>query len=150
MTFRLEVTDEIHATLSVKRLSGKGGYDLGNVERSFSRNLSGETLAKLLKNLREPRAHNPYGNLTQEHVENLWGLDGSSWFLERRANDKFHCTFVWSARLLPGTKKMLLDEGSKVYQQLDPELFISACLALAEAAGFRLGDHRDAFEPIIP
>ncbi|MFO1485126.1 MAG: hypothetical protein U1F71_17330 [Verrucomicrobiaceae bacterium] len=148
MTFRLEVIDEAHATLSVKRLSGKGGYDLGKVEHSFSRNLSGETLEKLLKKLREPRAHSPYGSLSQEHVEYLWGLDGSSWFLERRTNDKFHCTFVWSARSLPGTKKMLLNEGSKAYRQLDPEPFISACLALAAAAGLGQADNQDVFEAV--
>ncbi|MCB1086659.1 MAG: hypothetical protein KDM63_06410 [Verrucomicrobiae bacterium] len=147
MTFRLEVIDESRGMIHVKRLSGKGGYDLGKIELSSSVSVEGRVFAEVLKKVREPRSINPYGKLTQEHVQYLWGLDGSNWYLEGRRADNYTFTHVWSARSLPGTKKWLTDRGSKVYQQLDPEPFISACMALLKAAGFQPGRHSDALEP---
>ncbi|MDA0766167.1 MAG: hypothetical protein O3A92_05015 [Verrucomicrobia bacterium] len=93
MTFRLEVIDDSEGVIHLKRLSGKGGYDLGTAELSSSISLKGHAFEDLLK-------------------------------------------------------RMLTESGSTVYRQLDPEPFVSACVALAKAAGFQLGRHSDALEPI--
>lgn len=145
--FRLDVIEENRATLTVKRLSGKGGYDPGRVESSSSHSLQGEALVNLLKTLREPRTHKPFGNLTQGEVDSIEGLDGSSWYLESRVNENFHCAAVWSARSLQGTKQRLEKEGYERSKQIDPDSFVSACLALAAAGGYGPSHERDVFTP---
>ena len=156
MTFRLEVLTKSKGTIHYKRLSGKGGYEIGVIDISSTNNLKGKEFTELLKVIKNPKAHQPYGNLTKADVDLLGGLDGSNWYLESITNKVYSCSYVWTADALPATQKLLLEDGwgdeakhmKRISQQLNPKPFISACLALAKAAGYELNNGLEAFKPI--
>ena len=137
-TIRLTVRSENSGDLIVKRLSGMGGYDPGELNLTRTLPIKGEPFKKLIGILRKPDAARPYGNLTELQVGMLAGFDGSTWYLETRRGQEYRCADVWCADDLEGTKKIMLEEKLTVYRQLNPEPFLQACEALISAAGLKM------------
>lgn len=86
---RIERTGDA-AAIVAKQLSGQGGYDPGIVERTLSRSLTPDELARLNAMLKETAVFSETPKLC-----NL-GLDGSQWIVERASADGYKFVNRWS------------------------------------------------------
>lgn len=137
-SIRLTVETENSGELTVKRLTGKGGYNPGEIDLTRTSTISGEPFKRLVGTLRNRDAARPYGDLTELQVRMLAGLDGATWCLEARRGEVYQCADVWCAEGIEGSKKVMLEEGLAVYEKLNPAPFLKACEALCAAADLRL------------
>ena len=73
-------------TLSIKRMSGKGGYDWGKINLNKSIKLTDAQWNRIVKLYQVKGARKPSesfkGSMKDNFVEAFSGLDGSRWFLE--------------------------------------------------------------------
>lgn len=79
--------------LSIKKMSGKGGYDWGNLELDKSIKLTDEQWERVSKLYKVKGARKPSknfkGSLKENFVEAMSGLDGSRWYLEVKDKERY-------------------------------------------------------------
>ena len=131
---RLDVVGKSSGVLLVKRLSGKGGYDPGELDLVRTRKVRGNDFKDLLRILRTPKAHKPYGDLSAKQVSELEGLDGAGWYLEKVSRDGYTSTYAWAPKYVMELKPDVVEQFGKEYEQLDLHPFVTACEALLTAA----------------
>jgi hypothetical protein len=137
---RLTMKDGASGELVVKRLSGKGGYDVGHLERTITKALNGGDLAQLLSLLRRPEAIKPYGSLTGMQVSFLVdGKDGASWYYEAFSKGQYGCAYLNSPGIADEVFDELVKAGATVYKNKpNTKPFGEACMALIRAAELRV------------
>jgi hypothetical protein len=134
---RLDVSGDSSGSLLMKRLSGKGGYETGKIDLQKTKKVGGKTFKDLIGKLRDPKVHRPYGELSEDQVEILSGLDGVGWYLETVSAQGYNCTYSWCPKstmeVIPEAVRM----HGAAYKQVDLGAFISACETLLDAAGLQ-------------
>ena len=83
--------DAAGMTLRVVRLSGKGCYDPGHIERDDSFSVTLDEWNEFLKLLEK----SSFWDFPATEI-NLTGVDGSQWILEGRAGGKYHSVDRWT------------------------------------------------------
>lgn len=91
ISIRLEVNkNDGSGTLYVKETDGAGGYEPGNIKEDFKKNISKESIDKLLKLLEKE----DFWKLSPK-VKTM-GLDGAQWIIEGLQDGKYHLVDRWS------------------------------------------------------
>ena len=78
--------------LRVVRLSGKGGYEPGHIERDEAFSLTAEQWEGFVKLLEK----SSFWNSPTEEKRDATGLDGAHWILEGQTGGKYHLIDRWS------------------------------------------------------
>lgn len=136
--FRLYQRDGL-SYLSVKRLSGFGGYELGHIE------LSGEFLVHslLLKSLSEKTASarlSPLFNLDKEKRESMTTVDGVCWSLEVLAEGKqLQVIDVTAGLPLERIEQGLRTSGDPLFPPESMSEFIGICKTIYDLSGLDPG-----------
>jgi hypothetical protein len=133
--FRLDVLSKETGTLTIKRLSGKGGYELGKLELNKTIPLKGKPFKSLLTKLQNPKVWKPYG----DHPENAQfhiGFDGETWTLEGLRDGLKNNTKVWSPSGLPYLSKTINHQDYPQLKNLleDMNPFFQASYSLLRTA----------------
>ena len=90
---RLEVAKDGSAHLSVKVLSGRGGYEPGHIFLNRNTSVSKEAVVHFLQLLQKA----DFWNIpTEEEEGNVVGLDGAQWIMEGVRGGQYHVVDRWS------------------------------------------------------
>jgi len=133
----LDVSGDSSGALLIKRLSGKGGYETGKVDLQKTKKVDGKTFKDLIENLRDPKVHRPYRELSEDQVEILAGLDGVGWQLETVSAQGYNRSYSWCLKSTMEVIPEVVRMHGAAYKQADLGAFISPCETLLDAAGLQ-------------
>lgn len=90
ISIRLEIQKDGTGLLFVKMTSGAGGYDPGEIKKSFKKNIEKEGVNKFLDLL------NKEGFWELQVTSNVIGLDGAQWIIEALSEGRYHLVDRWT------------------------------------------------------